>query len=85
MLTSYCRQQTIYVETFFSISDKKDKEPPTVFIDLRGFEAQKKEEQQGLESVQRVLGIAPGQRCVVCRKCVVCEIYIIYIGCVNKA
>ncbi|XP_035828166.1 uncharacterized protein LOC101857516 [Aplysia californica] len=42
--------------------EKRDKEPPTVFIDLRGFEKQKQEEHQGLESVQRVLGIQPGQQ-----------------------
>ena len=42
-----------------TVSEKKEASP-TVFIDLRGFEAQKKEEQQGFESVQRVLGINPG-------------------------
>ncbi|GFR78896.1 nucleoside diphosphate kinase [Elysia marginata] len=37
--------------------EKKESEPPTVFIDLRGFEQKKEEEKQGLQSVQRVLGL----------------------------
>ncbi|KAK3752174.1 hypothetical protein RRG08_059735 [Elysia crispata] len=37
--------------------EKREVEPPTVFIDLRGFEQKKEEEKQGLQSVQRVLGL----------------------------
>ncbi|GFO29899.1 nucleoside diphosphate kinase [Plakobranchus ocellatus] len=37
--------------------EKRDVEPPTVFIDLRGFEQKKEDEKQGLQSIQRVLGI----------------------------
>ncbi|XP_055867337.1 dynein axonemal assembly factor 8-like isoform X2 [Biomphalaria glabrata] len=39
-------------------NEKRDTEPPTIFIDLRGFEKHKEEEKQGLMKVQRVLGLS---------------------------
>ncbi|KAH9504288.1 hypothetical protein Btru_064554 [Bulinus truncatus] len=42
-------------------NEKRDTEPPTIFIDLRGFEKHKEEEKKGLSSVQRVLGLSSDQ------------------------
>ena len=53
------RQTSSSVAALLETLNKRNPEPDTVYLDLRGFEQHQKEEQERMASVSRVLGLQP--------------------------